>query len=211
MDISESAIAARYAECGNSLGWRLLAGPKKAMSGEKIAFIGLNPGGSRDEPGHARYSVENGSAYEIESWAGYCPGQAPLQKQVLALFRKLDASPRDVLSGNLVPFRSKSWASLKNKRAALAYGEALWTSILAQAKPRLVITMGAVVNRRICRVLGGKPDMRASLGWGTVKGFRNIFDGGIHIGLPHLSRFAIIDRPASEQGLSDLFGKDWMQ
>jgi len=62
--------------------------------------------------------MESGSAYRDERW----PPRNVLQKQVLALFERLDIVPEDVLAGNLAPFRSPSWKQLRNPHEAFKFG-----------------------------------------------------------------------------------------
>ena len=44
------------------------------------------------------------------------------------------------------------------------------------------------------------------VGWGSVRGERGIFGGGSFVGLPHLSRFTITTREASQEALRTLLG-----
>jgi hypothetical protein len=206
---NEQRIEAEYLRSGNDLGWRLLASPVSTVQGAQMAFIGLNPGGSFDPPEHSRFAPEKGSAYEEESWAGFAPGRSPLQRQVCALFKGLRTEPSEVLAGNLVPFRSASWGSLRNKTSAIQFGTELWREILSRARPKLVIAMGFETRRCLASLLNAREERRISLAWGKVSGARAEFDGGILIGLPHLSRFRVIDRDASQPGLEALFGKCW--
>jgi hypothetical protein len=56
-----------YGRIGHQLGWRFLASPARTLSPEtKLAFVGLNPGGSIYEP--PPLSVEDGNAYRVERW-----------------------------------------------------------------------------------------------------------------------------------------------
>lgn len=110
----------RQVPSGRPLGWRLLYSPRRVLEGARVAFIGLNPGGSTIDPEHGVFSCERGSAYrrEVENWGA----SSQLQDQVLELFRRLNVSPEDVLAGNLVPFRSPSEAALKDAPGAIAFG-----------------------------------------------------------------------------------------
>jgi len=208
--VSEAAIEKAYIRSRNTLGWRLLYSPRSTLEGADIAFVGLNPGGDRDESVDRRFAVPTGSAFFDESWKGSPPGQSRLQKQVRSLFSKLGVRPNDVLAGNLVPFRSPTWKAPVNKRAASDYGQRLWRQILLRAKPRLVIGMGREATRRLGRVLETELEQRVLVGWGNVAGTRAVFENGILVGLPHLSRFPIIGRTGSAAGLRRLFGKYWL-
>lgn len=207
--VNEAAIEAAYLQSGNTLGWRLLSSPASTIEGADIAFIGLNPGGHRYEPDHPSFAVPGTSAYVDESWKGAPPGESPLQKQVRALFRGLGAKPEDVLSGNLVPFRSPSWADLNNKPYALDFGFRIWREILGRARPRLVIGMGRQVTQKLKQILATHDEERVTVGWGNVSATRAVFTEGRLVGLPHLSRFPIVGRPQSSSALQLLFGADW--
>lgn len=190
---------------GYRLGWRLLASPANTLDGAEVAFIGLNPGGAEERPDHAEFAMEPGrSAYRDESW-GAAPGAARLQREVLALFGRIGVAPEEVLAGNLVPFRSPSWTDLHDRRAALAFGAGLWRDILARARPKLVIAMGAESWRALAAILEAGPARRVPLAWGRVAGRAAAFPGGRLTGLPHLSRFPIVTREASRSGLAELF------
>jgi hypothetical protein len=91
---------------------------------------------------HGTYAMAQGSAYSHESWAGYAPSQHQLQKQVLSLFAKLEIEPEDVLAGNLVPFRSRDWKSLNDRKQSVRFGKELWTEVLQTSRPSLIISMG---------------------------------------------------------------------
>ena len=207
--VSVDAIQAAYRNSGNDKGWRLLSSSAATLDGAEVAFIGLNPGGVEQSADHSVFAMDQGSAYVLEQWGGAAAGKSSLQRQVQALFRSLGVTPDKVLSGNLVPFRSPSWETLKNKSEAVAYGSDLWTSILARAQPRLVIGMGHVVNKELARILAAGDMKREPLGWGNITGMRATFTGGVFVGLPHLSRFSVIGRSQSENGLSALFAPDW--
>ncbi|WP_338469200.1 hypothetical protein [Roseobacter fucihabitans] len=205
----EAKIGGAYVRSKNAIGWRLLSSPVETLSEAEVAFIGLNPGGRVEEAGHSRFATSAGSAYETESWGNAPPGQSALQRQVCALFRRLRVKPAAVLSGNLVPFRSASWAALPDKQEALLLGRSIWSNILNMAKPRLIVGMSREVDKQLCGILGIKHGIRVPIGWGKATGSRSEYDSGFLIGLPHLSRFPVINRSESEPGLSKLFRSDW--
>ena len=209
IDVTPEAIEAAYAASGNTLGWRLLASPASTLASAEIAFVGLNPAGHFEPAGHPRFAVSAGSAYSDECWGMSPPGQSPLQRQVLALFECLRADPETVLAGNLVPFRSPSWATLRGQKKSLEYGYELWQKILSRARPRLIIAMGCEAAKTLRKIVGAHDEMRVPVGWGKVTGSRSVFPEGVLVGLPHLSRFSIIGRPQSECGLATLFGSEW--
>ncbi|UWR10903.1 uracil-DNA glycosylase family protein [Sulfitobacter mediterraneus] len=188
---------------GQELEWRLLYSPRRVLAGARVAFIGLNPGGRFVDPTHGKFSSEAGSAYrrEVEDWGP----SSGLQDQVMALFDRLDIVPEDVLAGNLVPFRSPSEDSLLGAAEAISFGRALWADILDKVKPTLVVSMGGTANREIKQLLNVRNLASHPIGWGNYTASRGVFEGGTWIGLPHLSRFAIMKRSKSEAALNVLF------
>ncbi len=202
----KARIEEAYAKSGNTLGWRLLASPESTLSGAKVAFIGLNPGGSAVDAEHSVFAMPEGqSAYVDESWAGNAAGESPLQRQVRALFDRLDVAPDAVLAGNLVPFRSPDWVSLVDPKGSLAFGKELWSGILRQAGASIVITMGGETTKAVADLLSVQNMTRHSVGWGNITAQRGSFDAGTLIGLPHLSRFGVMSRAASSDHLNNLF------
>lgn len=202
----KTEIERAYRRSGNTIGWRLLASPETTLDGSRLAFVGLNPGGSAVNAEHSVYAMPEGqSAYVDECWGGHLPGQSPLQRQVRALFTRLNVAPHKVLAGNLVPFRSPDWKSLQDPKGSLAFGKDLWGRILIRAAPSIVCTMGRDTTKALLEILGVQEWTRYPVGWGNVTALRGEFDGGTLIGLPHLSRFGIMNREASADYLRTLF------
>ncbi len=197
-------VEAAYLEGGYGLGWRLLTSPAKTLLGAKIAFLGLNPGGNTQSSSHDFLTTESGSAFENESWAGAAPGQSRLQKQVRALFSFLNVNPTDVLSGNLVPFRSRNWACLPNKKQALTFSKGLWRDIFAEAQPSLIIAMSKPTINAIMPMLNVNKLKKFPVGWGRITACKGEFERGKFIGLPHLSRFPLFGRAESQETLANL-------
>jgi len=197
-------IEAAYVEGGYGLGWRLLTSPARNLSGAEIVFLGLNPGGSEESSGHDLLATDSGSAYENESWSGAAPGQSKLQKQVRALFNYLSANPSDVLSGNLVPFRSKNWKCLPNKKLALAFSKRLWRNILDEAQPSLIIAMSKPTIDAMTAILNVNNLEKLPVGWGNITACKGELKSGKFVGLPHLSRFPLFGRKESQTALSNL-------
>ncbi|MBT8169781.1 hypothetical protein [Falsiruegeria litorea] len=203
-------ISAAYEKSGNTLGWRLLASRPAVLDGADVAFIGLNPGGSVRPDDHAEFAMDSGSAYVDETWGGANqPGRSPLQRQVRTLFEGLSVEPQNVLAGNLVPFRSPSWAQLKNTDFSLRFGELLWADILQRAQPTLVVGMGREVFKPLSRILSATDARSIPVGWGKVSAVKASFSRGSLVTLPHLSRFGIITRQESADALKILFGDHW--
>lgn len=202
----ERRIEREYKACGYSLGWRLLYSPLHVLDGARVAFLAMNPGGNIERPDHAEFAMEAGSAYRDEHWKrSGGPGTSKLQRQVLALFKKLGEKPEDVLSGNLVPFRSPDWDNLVERDRAVAFGKNIWKEIFTRANPSLVIGAGTPVREALIEILDVEITDEIPVNWGTLMGHRGQFAGGIYVGIPHLSRFGIMTRPSSEDGVKRLF------
>jgi hypothetical protein len=200
-----SRIERAYQESGNKLGWRFLYSPVSAIADAKIAFIGLNPGGSERSAAHADFAMTTGSAYCDETWAGHSPGESPLQLQVQALFSLIGVPPAEVLAGNLVPFRSATWNSLIGRQEALSFGGKLWSDVLAFSQPQLVVAMGVQVRNEMAAILGISELTALPTGWGSVRAARGENGRMTLIGIPHLSRFRIFGRPNSTDQIASIF------
>jgi hypothetical protein len=70
--------------------------------------------------------------------------------------------------------------------------------------------MGGVATRAVADLLAVRGIVRVPVGWGSVTGCRGSFDGGAFVGLPHLSRFAIVGRAESDRAIRELFPGDWL-
>ncbi|WP_170940981.1 uracil-DNA glycosylase family protein [Antarctobacter heliothermus] len=205
----ERRIKQAYRHSPHRHGWRLLYSPEDVLDGSKVAFIGLNPGGSFESPDHAEFAMPKGSAYVDEVW----PSSSRLQQEALALFERLGIAPEAVLAGNLVPFRSPDWKSLAERRKAQAFGEEIWGAILDRACPRCVVTFGSVANDAVRVLLGVSNPKFIPVRWGDMTAQRGEFErtashgtwSGTWIGMPHLSRFTVMTRPASRAAIDVLF------
>jgi hypothetical protein len=201
----QERVKAEYRARNDRLGWRLFSCPCANVLTSGIVFLGLNPGGTRATSDHGEYSCEDGSAYEIESWLDYPAGKAPLQRQVRSLFQLLNVKPHDVLSGNLIPFRSKSFADLGDSDGALRFGTAIWSEVLPLANRQLVIGMGQVVQdmlfKHYCATVS-----ETKAGWGNQKIRYAVVGQTRIVGLPHLSRFGVATRKESKEFLIAALG-----
>ncbi|MSQ92815.1 MAG: hypothetical protein EXR87_07795 [Gammaproteobacteria bacterium] len=190
-------IKAAYRRLGHTLGWRFLTGPKATLDpATEVALISLNPGGSAIPADHPSASSEAGSSYLIESWNGPPRGQAPLQRQVQALFREIMARRSEtgsvadflatrVLTSHFIPFRSPSFATLTRRSESVEFGRDLWRRILAAWRPRLLVTidreaytnLGAILNRqgavasmsRVFRPVGATTRLRVAASRGCAR------------------------------------------
>ncbi len=214
-----------YKQLNHTLGWRFLSVPKCTLQGDiEIALVTLNPGGAHKPVNHAEASSEAGSAYAIESWDGNPPGEARLQRQLLALLLGLhretnhlstfsDLLNRGVLCGHFVPFRSPSFEALPRRLESLDFAMKLWSQILRECLPRVIITIDQRAFRGLLRViadgLNGECVAQEFLptGWGQyhaqIARMEVPHRPTIYIGrLPHLSRFTLFGREASEGHMS---------
>ncbi|MFK8032200.1 MAG: hypothetical protein AB8G18_18365 [Gammaproteobacteria bacterium] len=201
-------IERTYQELGHTLGWRFLTSPLSTIDCQTNAlFLTLNPAGSEIAHAEHRESAEFGSPYVFETWAGHLPGQAPLQQQIQKLYRRLDWSFNVVLSGQLVPFRSPSWAELPRKTESLEFGTGLWKDVIRYVQPRIIVAVGkGQLRNPLIQILGVPEESHdVPVGWGQVTAGLDLYKDCRVVTLPHLSRFQIMGRSQSERGLSILF------
>ena len=186
-----------YTNLGHTLGWRFLTSPRTTLSRRtRAVFVTLNPGGNEIPPDHPPESCEEGSAYKVECWKNCPRGEAPLQKQIQGLYCRLGWDFDEVLSGQLVPFRSPCWKSLPRRPESLAFGEKLWKEILDYVQPEMIVAMGKSQLRAPMRRILGNPDSSREIwvGWGRVTSGLDVYSTCRLVTLPHLSRFPIIGR-----------------
>ncbi len=187
-------ITSEYQQLNHRLGWRLLTSAKANIAKAPVALITINPGGRTFvEP---ILSVEGGSAYVVETWPAR---QQRLQWQVKRMFEAMNAKPEEALSGYLVPFRSPTWTDLPEKAASLRCGLEIWRSIFGLACATTVIVFGKDMAPPMTRLLAATDMATYPADWGniTIDVYRFGIVGKLVV-LPHLSRFALFGRSASE-------------
>ena len=217
-----------YLEHEYQLGWRFLTCSKTVLkSNPKIAFITLNPGGSRARGDHPSASCEKGSPYLDESWKDRKPGESPLQKQIQAMFGKIhektnyQGSTRKLiestLSSNFIPFRSPSLNELKHKKEAFDFAENVWLKILKTVQPKLFVCIekeAAKRLRKIIKIAYDLPESRSCklpTGWSNRTNYTaDIFEFGNNaevklLRLPHLSTYKLFSRKECEEKIEDIF------
>ena len=204
VDELRSAIEAEYVDVNYELGWRLLSCPIANLK-KKICFLGLNPAGKSPDAENDGFSAEQGSSYITEIWGEYPAGQAPLQKQICALFEFLNVAPKNVLSGNLIPFRSPRLADLPDKHRALKFGQEIWLQILRKSEVKTIIAMGNDVTKSLSNALNITPLDKYPSGWGNISIYKGERDNMKLIGLRHLSTFKIFSRPECQEYLQRVF------
>lgn len=212
-------IERAYSDLGHTLGWRFLMGPRATLSpATRYAFITLNPGGDFEPSEHPRASREDGSAYMVESWPGFGPGEAPLQRQIRGLaeiWRQQVDYPgglaeflRDgVLAAYFLPFRSPRLEQLPHRRESLAFASRLWARVLTDLLPAQIVTidreafagLGAVLTNSLNARLTHQDELPTGWGRYSASVARYTVPGRPHsvtIGrLPHLSTFKLLSRP----------------
>lgn len=211
-------IESAYKRLGHATGYRFLTGPRATLAcTTEVGLITLNPGGGAESAWQSGMSFEPGSCYVAESWLGLPAGRAPLQRQVQALFREImDHSGRPesvdeylaqhVLTAHLVPFRSRSFADLASKHESLKFAHQLWSRILREWRPRVIVTIDQQAFATVAGIvteLGGRlSDLEHfDTGWGNyrceARRYLNYRDTGSTTlaRLPHLSRFTLFSEP----------------
>ncbi len=209
-DSLRGRIEAEYQRRNDTHGWRLLYAPLRTLKGAPAAVIGQNPAGSfEDAHAHPLLATPPGiSAYRDEVWGDTPAGESPLQRQVMALFKRLRTKPEDVLAGNLVPFRSQGWEALPARGDALRFGMDLWRTIFDRAGvPSVVVTLGKVTFSPVAELLNAGAVTEVPYRWGSETASVASYPGGRLIGLPNLARRRIMMAPGREDVLDTLFGR----
>lgn len=217
-------IKTEYTTGGNKLGWRFLLNSKNTLQENNgIIFVTLNPGGSKIITEHGVESCENGCAYLVESWKGNKPGESILQKQFQALFKEIAKrlsieDYKEVLNSSLcsyfIPFRSKSYRVLINKKRAVNFSISIWSEILSSINFKIIICIDKVTFKSIKKILVNfnytkTMSAKFNIGWGDYSADINKYkvDNKIVsiIRFPHLSRFAIFNRAESRAHIKVIF------
>lgn len=221
-------IEENYSKLGHQLGYRFLLSSHKTLSpNTEIIVLGTNPGGDRIPPDHPPQSCENGPAYLYEVWGDRkSPGIAPLQVQIRRLFENLShqigtSDSASLMSNSLlayyIPFRSPSLDSLHKGTESRNFAFKLWSNLLDTIDPKIII---CIDNKdtfpAIKRILHNKNQVRPGytkslVGWGNITAEMNFYELPEKelclIRFPHLSRFKIFGRPASQPYIDQLLSK----
>jgi hypothetical protein len=204
-------IEGEYRRLGHRRDWRFLTAPRRTLGPEtRTALISLHPGGEGAELGQGKESCEAGSAaYINESWHGCRPGESKLQKQVMGLFEWLGENPNETLSAYFIPFRVPRFEDLHERDASLEFASTLWKRLFQTIRPTLVICLGAETFKGVGAILSdirGPPirDTKFLVGWGEQKATLVQYREGLLLRFPHLSRFAIFERPQSTAYLTTI-------
>lgn len=160
------------------MGYRFLLSSKNTLYSD-VLFLNLNPGGSQIISDHPLSSCENGPAHLTEIWKEGCAaGMSPLQIQVQRMFAELSKRiPGDrnlineALIAYFIPFRSPRIQNLYEKEKSISFAIELWSEILANIKPKLIICLGNDVCENIRQLFPDKPIIfNTNIGWKHGKG-----------------------------------------
>lgn len=205
-DALRDCIEAGYASSGNTQGWRFLYSHRSVLHNADVAIIGLNPGGIERNAEHGEFDVPRGtSAYVNERWKDYPEGKEPFQLEIQALCKWINVEPQNMLAGNFIPWRSRSWKNLKDPIRATDFASQLWSGIFQAVQPQLIIAIGLDTGCHIAKVLQTPAMTKVSIGWGNYTARTVTHSGQRLIAFPHLSRFRIMDREKSREALEKVF------
>lgn len=203
--MTRDEIEAEHDRLGYEIGWRFIMCPEATLMRAKLVVVGLNPGG-RVRHG-SDWSREDGNAYWDESWGGKPAGTDALQRQVQRLAAFVGVAPDDVASAQFVPFRSNSWSDLGRRQDAVEFARGLWKWVVDRSPATTYACLGkTVTGPEIAGLLDASHVANIPAGWGsqTIDRYESK-DGRAVVALPHLGRFQLFGRAASENGLKAAF------
>lgn len=192
-------------ELGLDDGFRFVYGPAPTLEKGKMAFLSLNPGRAPSGTIARQVAESRGNSYEMEK----STTRSPLTDQALRCFSFFGFEPRNVMTGVVCPFRTPAWSDLSSsqRRRALALGQEFWAAPLNRQDLDLIICCSNEAARCVTTWTKAKLEAEASAGWGEIKISRYRTQRGVPIlALPHLSRFKLFGRPASESAIRVLMG-----
>lgn len=185
-------------------GFKFLFCPASTMRSAKVAFLSQKPGRPPNAANLRTVSDERGNSYEVEARTTV----SPITEQFLRFCRFVGVRPSDVLTGVASPFRAAAWADLSPAQQAqgLALGREFWDKPLRSPQLRLVVAVSQEAADLVVDVMDAKPLDVLGSGWGSysIRRFQ-ANRGALIVHLPHLSRFKLFGRPASEAFLRDAF------
>ena len=188
---------------GFAQGFKPLYSPWSALQSGTVAFLSLNPGRAPDRADLRMVSDERGNSYLAERLVT----RSPLSAQFLQLCDLIGLAPAQVITGVAAPFRSGNWADLtpEQKQGSLEIGQRFWSGPLARPALRLIFACSAEATRLAISLTGARLKDEISAAWGNICLRRYVApDGRVVVQLPHLSRFRLLGRPASEAAIRAL-------
>ena len=105
---------------------------------------------------------------------------------------------------------------LKYKKEAFAFGEKIWSEILASVQPRLFVCINTETRERLRKIIKNvyklpeRKSYKPQTGWGDYTAEILEFGDNAQIKLlwlPHLSRFTLFTREASEKEIENIFSQ----
>jgi hypothetical protein len=208
-------IATAYTAFELDLGWRFLYTGRETLGRHaKLMLVGLNPAGSvlmENTP-----SSESGNLFRL---AHASVASSRYREQVCRLFQVLaagglaeqwEALADKTPTLNYCPFRSRTWKQLESRSDVRQFNQQLWWLLFAELRPHVVICIGhrtlRLVSSTFADVRNSPPladPQQTLVGWGQQKMLvQRHANGTVFVGLPHLSRFPIFGRPASEEAVA---------
>jgi hypothetical protein len=195
--------------------YRFLYSEKESMSSPYI-FVGLNPGGSDDDP--SDMYIENGNAFMNENWGSFgCPN--PLQQQVRAFFKQIATNlGKEVMSmmskewiiSNYVFYRSSKWSTMASKHEHVENSKALWRKIFSATPPKIIVCNGHDTYKNMKGILVGwtqESEVKSTSAWDGphISVLKKDDMRCLIVGFAHLSRFKVITRPANIVSMNNVY------
>ena len=185
-------------------------------------FVGLNPGGSVNDP--SDIYVPEGNAFVKERWSADNKSYNILQKQVLWFYQQL-AITADIedwetfmskqwLISNYVFYRSGRWVEMAKKTDHIALSKSIWKDIFARSIPKVIVCNGYDVYKHMMELL-------KEFGWNTLIESKSAtsWDGPhistmgnngaqcLLVGFAHLSTYKIMGREKNKECLTAVFNR----
>ena len=191
-------------------GYRFVYGPWETLDKAEVAFLSLNPGRGEtlDKETMRDISDERGNTYEVEQGTS----ASPMVDQFLRLAKLIEHRPADILTGVVVPFRSKNWDCVEEyqREESLALGRRFWKVPLSRPDLRLIIVTGTPTEKLVVDITEASCDGESDSGWGSYKLRRyRLPKGGRIVYLPHLSHFRLFGRKPSEPKVREFLDDAW--
>jgi len=134
----------------------ILYSSHKTLKPGDVYLLGFNPGGAGGNP--LKFSIDSmlfdeSNAYLDESWenrnGSWAKGEAPLQKRICWLLRRLKLNPREVCASNLIFFQSREAKDINYSLAETCWP--IHEAILEVLQPKLIICFGNSDISGICQ------------------------------------------------------------
>ena len=185
-------------------GFKLVYAPWSTLLRPETVFLSLNPGRAPAKADLRTVSDERGVSYVVERETT----RSPITSQFLGMADFLGVDAERIVPGTVMPFRSGAWTDLTKAQRSrgLALGREFWTEVLCRSTVRMVVAVSAEATAMAVDILGATLVRSVPAGWGNVSVHRYETPAGTTVvQLPHLSRFRLFGRPASEAALNLVF------